>query len=219
MSIESEYLQVCEFMETAGQPIGSLINLTEHVDLIKFRFALIKEEVNELLAAVHVGDNVEVVDALVDILYVTHGSFAALGFEPCEIENEEKKYLQHLIEASDLPTDLTADLQSDFSASLQAELQVRLGVIMWCVGQICHMYHVKRREAFDAVHQNNMTKFCDTIEEAELTVLHYEKLKRHVHHIKRGAKYVILDDAGKVLKSVKYTGVILRDFINFQELL
>lgn len=46
----------------------------------RLRIALIREELNELEAALDAGDQVETLDALTDLQYVLDGSYLSLGF-------------------------------------------------------------------------------------------------------------------------------------------
>ena len=52
--------------------------------LVKLRFDLINEEVNELNDAYKIDDVKEIVDALTDILYVVYGMAAAFGIDADE---------------------------------------------------------------------------------------------------------------------------------------
>jgi predicted HAD superfamily Cof-like phosphohydrolase len=62
------------FMDTCGQEPSSANEL--------LYYNLIKEEVGELIAAWEVNDRVEIVDALMDIMYVTIGMAHSMGLNP-----------------------------------------------------------------------------------------------------------------------------------------
>lgn len=67
-----------EFHITYGQPVRTTPTLGTPQDQA-LRLALIKEEVQELEDALAAGDLTEVYDALLDILWVTSGSFHTFG--------------------------------------------------------------------------------------------------------------------------------------------
>ena len=76
--------QVQAFHETFGHPVGvgpdaMDLQSEEAFDRLSARGDWIQEEVDEYRAAVHAGDMVEVVDALVDILYFVYGTAVELG--------------------------------------------------------------------------------------------------------------------------------------------
>ena len=203
----SEFVAVCEFMNTAGQAIYSKpLDLQQQVAVVTLRRALIVEEVKELAAALAVNDNIEIVDALIDILYVTWGAYAALGlqYQPVNLKLKLDSFISDLL--------VFADIHGTHD-----EITEALNSIIALVGQYCDVYHVNRAECFKAIHENNMTKFCDTIEEAEMTMSKYSKDPRYVGvcYVKKNNKYVVLDGKGKVLKSANYKPVLLRNVIKF----
>ena len=73
---------VREFMEVYGQ----LPNTMSEEDTFKLRVSLIQEEAAELIAA---KNDVEELDALVDIAYVVYGSYLALGTQGPDSEDIE----------------------------------------------------------------------------------------------------------------------------------
>ena len=203
----SEFVAVCEFMNTAGQAIYSKpLDLQQQVAVVTLRRALIVEEVKELAAALAENDNIEIVDALIDILYVTWGAYAALGlqYQPVNLKLKLDSFISDLL--------VFADIHGTHD-----EITEALNSIIALVGQYCDVYHVNRAECFKAIHENNMTKFCDTIEEAEMTMSKYSKDPRYVGvcYVKKNNKYVVLDGKGKVLKSANYKPVLLRNVIKF----
>jgi len=66
------------FMQACGQTVGES-NEAQHL----MYYTLIKEEVAELMAAERAGDQVEQLDALIDILVVTIGALHSMG---CDAE-------------------------------------------------------------------------------------------------------------------------------------
>ena len=67
-------------METFGQEVKTNIDLPDK-QTQKLRVRLIQEELTELIQALATDDEVEVADALTDILYVTYGAGHAFGID------------------------------------------------------------------------------------------------------------------------------------------
>jgi predicted HAD superfamily Cof-like phosphohydrolase len=63
-----------KFMKACDQTVGE-----NNPEQFKLHLKLIEEEYNELLVAVNEEDNVEILDALVDILAVTVGAINSMG--------------------------------------------------------------------------------------------------------------------------------------------
>jgi len=76
----SNFKKVKTFMETFGQEIKTKPSFsTDRINSL--RYDLIKEELEELKAAMESKDLLEVADALTDILYVTYGAGHAFGID------------------------------------------------------------------------------------------------------------------------------------------
>ena len=86
----SNFQSVKKFMETFGQEVK---NKTEFPNekIVKLRFDLIKEELEELNQAIKDKDMKEVADALTDILYVTYGAGHAFGIDLDKCFDEVQK--------------------------------------------------------------------------------------------------------------------------------
>ena len=67
-------------METFGQEVKTKVELPNKLTQ-KLRVRLIQEELTELIQALAIDDEVEVADALTDILYVTYGAGHAFGID------------------------------------------------------------------------------------------------------------------------------------------
>lgn len=61
-------------------------------------------------------------------------------------------------------------------------------------------------EVLKAICDSNMSKFCDTLEDAKDTVDHYKDLGIETGYVfnEKFNKYVIKDKKGKILKSIKF---------------
>ena len=74
----SNFKKVGKFMKTFGQDVKNKAEFPSE-KIIKLRYNLIEEELNELKEALEKNDMKEVADALTDILYVTYGAGHAFG--------------------------------------------------------------------------------------------------------------------------------------------
>lgn len=72
--------QVEEFHLAFGHPVETAPQLPSS-ELGALRVALIQEELDELKAAFEMGDIVEAVDAIADLLYVVFGTASVLGVD------------------------------------------------------------------------------------------------------------------------------------------
>ena len=84
------------FMKTFGQEVKTNPSLSTN-QINELRISLIKEELEELKAAINKKDLLEVADALTDILYVTYGAGHAFGInlDKCfeEVQNSNMSKL------------------------------------------------------------------------------------------------------------------------------
>ena len=76
----SNFQSVKKFMETFGQEVKNKAEFPNE-KIVKLRYELIKEELEELNQAINDKDIKEVADALTDILYVTYGAGTAFGID------------------------------------------------------------------------------------------------------------------------------------------
>ena len=76
----SNFQSVKKFMQTFGQEVKKRAEFPNE-KIVKLRYDLIKEELDELHQAITDKDIKEVADALTDILYVTYGAGHAFGID------------------------------------------------------------------------------------------------------------------------------------------
>ena len=76
----SNFDDVKTFMQTFGQEVKIKAGFPKK-KIVKLRYDLIKEELNELQNAIKTKDLKEIADALTDILYVTYGAGHAYGID------------------------------------------------------------------------------------------------------------------------------------------
>ena len=76
----SNFDDVKTFMQTFGQEIKNKAEFPKEA-IVKLRYDLIKEELDELQNAIKTKNLKEIADALTDILYVTYGAGHAYGID------------------------------------------------------------------------------------------------------------------------------------------
>ena len=76
----SNFEKVGKFMKTFGQEVKNKANFPGE-KIVKLRYDLIAEELEEFKIALKERDIKEVADALTDILYVTYGAGHAFGID------------------------------------------------------------------------------------------------------------------------------------------
>ena len=86
----SNFNAVKIFMKTFGQEVKVKAKFPKK-KIVKLRYDLIKEELNELKNAIKEKNLKEVADALTDILYVTYGAGHAYGIDLDKCFNEVQR--------------------------------------------------------------------------------------------------------------------------------
>ena len=86
----SNFDDVRTFMKTFGQEVKIKAKFPKK-KIVKLRYDLIKEELNELQNAIKTKNLKEIADALTDILYVTYGAGHAYGIDLDKCFNEVQK--------------------------------------------------------------------------------------------------------------------------------
>ena len=86
----SNFQNVKKFMQTFGQETKDKTEFPNE-KIVKLRYDLIEEELEELHQAIKDKDMKEVADALTDILYVTYGAGHAFGINLDECFEEVQK--------------------------------------------------------------------------------------------------------------------------------
>ena len=83
----SNFQSVKKFMQTFGQEVKNKANFPKK-EIVKLRYELMKEELEEFNQAIKENNITEVADALTDILYVTYGAGHAFGIDLDKCFNE-----------------------------------------------------------------------------------------------------------------------------------
>lgn len=199
---------VKEFHQAAGQPVAEKIT-TLHPDRLKLRLALIAEEAKELEEAVFSSDRVETLDALCDLQYVVCGKAVEEGVtmaDQNDIDTTTSKSISKMdkFQAIDI---IIKTVNSKISSSYNAHKIVYLASLFGFNERVFF-------EAFKAVHESNMRKFCRSEAEADETVKNYfgQDIFSYWKKNEQTGTYTIYrsgDD--KVLKSINYTPVDLTE--------
>ena len=83
----TNFISVKKFMKTFGQEVKTKAEFPSD-KIVKLRYDLIREELEEFADAIEKKDIKEVADALTDILYVTYGAGHAFGIDLDSCFNE-----------------------------------------------------------------------------------------------------------------------------------
>ena len=83
----TNFQKVETFMKTFGQEVKTKTEFPKE-KIVKLRYDLINEELEELQDAIKDRNMLEIADALTDILYVTYGAGHAFGIELDKCFNE-----------------------------------------------------------------------------------------------------------------------------------
>ena len=86
----TNFNDVKKFMETFGQEVKTKPEFPSD-KIVKLRYDLIKEELDEFAEAIKTKNLTEVADSLTDILYVTYGAGIAFGIDLDKCFNEVQR--------------------------------------------------------------------------------------------------------------------------------
>jgi predicted HAD superfamily Cof-like phosphohydrolase len=201
----SNFEKVIEFMTYSGQEVNTIErpDLMDNKDLINLRIKLIEEEINEYIDANRINDNVEMLDAIVDTLYVVYGTGVSFGINLDKLYNtfilnkvknsslilgmtnyEKTKFIStsNLNDISDILLNNLDQIKQSFnlvkSFDLVKSSLLNILFSLYNYNYQCKLLNsqelVNLDKAFDLVHISNMTKFCKSEEEAINTVNKYK---------------------------------------------
>ena len=233
----SHFELVTDFNQQFGVyiPTTKLPNiLTKDPATVEDALKLIREEVKEFLKGFLEHDIVEELDGCIDICYVTLGMCARFGSNMDEVYYNNPMWRS--IEKGCITYDqfLSKKLEHiehavqniDYDEVIHALYDMYYGAM--AIGkQLLKDYsermNIDEDKAFDevflAVHNNNMSKFCDSEEEAILTVQmkygndivykspNYRKAPDNIHWV------VYNENPSKVLKSINWKVMSLKHFV------
>lgn len=218
------------FMEIFDQPINTKYDFDDR-KLEQFRLNLIKEEINELKDAILKHNMIEMVDALADILFVVYGAGHTFGIDLSHIQSEfynayrsinsdlEPVMAKQIILLDEycrlLETKLNSNSLVSEVTSDKTHKKMFVKMYLETIISICYylaiLFAIDINIIFKIVYDSNMTKFCDTSDDAEETIKHYKKTKPDLkigYKIKETYKriYIVYNmETGKVMKNYKWS--------------
>lgn len=159
---KKQFSQVKEFMQACEQEIKTSPNFPDK-KTVELRLNLIQEEVSELAEAINENDTIEVIDAFVDILYVTYGTCLSFGLEDDFYKARE---ILSTISENDLFSKARIILKTLYHAlnGLRGAFEEEsLGETNYYLKTIINIIclNFKTEPYFDEVHFSNMTKVVD----------------------------------------------------------
>lgn len=177
-SSKSQAQQVIEFMKVCNQEVNTARTF-QSTKVANLRISLINEEIfgtNELVDSIEADNNVGIVDALCDILYVTYGAMATYGCTDVLMDSEivtngiprvRKNLFKHEAEqivkrTSDSFEQFKRGISTGDSRAISTGLH---NIVSWCY-VYAHDCGFDLVGAFDEVHRSNMSKFCSSEQEA-----------------------------------------------------
>lgn len=239
--MKTHFQSILEFAESfeVKSYNGNLENIFEtDNELMIFRTSLITEEVEELCEAIKNKDIIETIDALIDILYVGYGAYAALNIDAdvelnTKVANElcERIYNEYKDDTYNIFSDMTiVKFQQKALVISKNELQdtviekninkflEALKELMANTYRALMTFRINTNKAFQIVHDSNMSKLCVSEAESIETVASYKSDKRYdspaYRESKAKGKWIVYNKStSKILKSINYTPA------NFSELL
>lgn len=216
---QTSHRMVYEFNQVAGNPVSNTPTKAVFEDR-KIRekcYALIAEEMSELTEAYDNEDRTEMLDALCDLEVVIYG--AACHFGLTLMDPVQKAFEGNDEAKGALIKQLLTQLRVSIGVLSQStvpfeEVDKRLSQQLSYVRQLSSLFGFDHKTAFLRVHLSNMSKFCQTEDEANKTVEEYEKGTRYdsPSYRAQGKLWVVFNKStGKILKSINYHPVVLKD--------
>ena len=228
--------KVKQFHLASGQTISETPYdriFLERPDIVLLRYQLIKEEVDELSVAIEKNDFIEILDALMDILYVLYG--AAITYGAHTITNTFDNYIKsihdHKISSKSIKkvlsnrfkielVSLREELELYHCAKSISEIERLLNNMIIRVYTMCLLQNIDADYCFNLVHVSNMSKFCKSETVAKETIEWYKKQKNTpydspAYYYNENTKlWVVFNKStGKVLKSHLYHPVDFHGYL------
>ena len=243
MSVKTNFELVCDFNNTFDFhtfPVESNPLETQQ-SIVKYRCDLIKEEgIEEFGEAFCENNRVEMLDAVVDHLYVLYGACHTFMVDPdfdCRLSNNNINPTELYFKKFDNNITIHSlyDQNIVLYNNLLREMQFNKNILKSysiLIQLITNTYHIgfhltstveKLDGAFRNVHNSNMSKLCTSISEANDTVNSYiEKFQNgaspydspYYYEIKPNLFVVKNKSTGKALKSINYIPASLESYLN-----
>ena len=193
----------------------------QNMKLVKFRYSLINEEVNELSRAIETDNFTEVRDALADIAYVVYGMCDCLNINADDPKDFEVSTNCNLMLKLCSYTEANIRIQEAINACEFEKLKSGLALLLTIVKSLSIRLGIDHDADFKIVHESNMSKLCDNLSQAVETVNDYinkystgqsEYDKPYYTYLPDIRKWMVKNGgdgpkAGKVLKNKYYKSV------------
>jgi len=252
------YEKVCDFNKAFDYKVYSIHDGNPLIDFpkeAKYRYDLIHEEgIVELGLAFKNNDRVETMDGIADLLYVLYGACYTYNLNPDKMINCIYGNYNNFYETTKInifndnytPTEHYELLIKGISELKECLLEKNNIIELYAIlvktiiktFEFGFKLRININEVFNIVHNSNMSKLCNSEEEAAATVHHYtykyELYKNYYneycekygvesiqaksvyspydspYYYKSGNYYLVKNKStGKALKSINYTPVIL----------
>lgn len=146
-----------------------------------------------------------------------------------QVAEFHKTFKHPILDSPQIPAEDRARLRVALLAEELKELEVAIlqKDIVEVADALCDLQYVlsgavlefglgeKFRSLFDEVQRSNMSKACNTVEEAEATVAHYEAKGTPCYFKEDAGKYLVFRTAdNKTLKNINYSPADLASIIN-----
>jgi len=246
MSVKTNFDLVCEFNNTFDFPTYPVESnpLETQLSVVQYRCSLIKEEgIEEFGMALEQDNKVEMLDAVVDHLYVLYGACNTFEMDPdfhyrlsnntinptnLYYKNFDKNIsIETLYEQNKvLYNNLVQEMEFNKNILKSYSILIQLITNTYYIGFHLTASVQNLDKAFENVHQSNMSKLCTSINEAEETVESYnEKFNNgsspydspYYYQLKPNLYVVKNKSTGKALKSINYTVASLESFLKPSE--
>lgn len=144
----SNFEKVIEFMTYSGQEVNTIErpDLMDNNDLINLRIKLIEEEINEYIDASRINDNIEMLDAIVDTLYVVYGTGVSFGINLDKLYNT---FILNKVKNSSLILGMTNYEKTKFISTSNSNSNDISDILLNNLVQIKHSFNLAK--SFDLV--------------------------------------------------------------------
>jgi len=248
----SNFQKVIIFNKTFGITVNDQIKpdiFDNDKKLVKYRMDLIKEEISELEEATTNNDLVEIVDALADILYVVYGMGCSIGvdldalFSTIYGKGNSLSNFTFIKEETNIQTIKNSINYNSFGVEFVNPIKeefiklakyvdnkdfilsgISLAKLIYKTYIAGYFLNIDMDEAYNLVHESNMSKSCSSEEEAILTVNWYKENEKRYdspdYRLSDDNKYWIIfnKSTGKILKNINYHPVNLQPLCVLQSM-
>jgi len=189
-------------------------------DVAENSMKLIREEMREYARAVRDSDRLEQLDGLCDIKYVVLGLCARMGIDIDRISYNNKHWYKQVVYNDPVLSlsAVVANLDNAISSRTYSDITMSAYTLIHLTHKIGVDQGFNMSAAFNAVHENNMTKASPTEDIAQQTVLSFANhaVYKDVDYRRApdGENWVIYDrEQKKILKPLSYLAVDLREYL------